>query len=72
MKALAVAAGIVFWTLVLGVAVLISRASEPMEWPAPFHALATLEARDWLGSDCPLCRQGIAMAQRGSRDVPSP
>ncbi len=54
----------------VGIGVLLSRMSDPGEWPAPFHALHSMDVESWAPSECPLCRAGEPLSHRGSRYLP--
>lgn len=58
-------------TRLMGVAVLLSRTEHPVQFPAPLHALATLQAPSYEPSECPLCREGVPFTKPGSRGGPT-
>jgi orotate phosphoribosyltransferase len=51
----------------LGVAALVDRTTEPLRFN--HRALLRVEARSWPPEDCPLCRDGVPLAERGSRHI---
>ena len=51
----------------VGVAVLVDRSSEPIDFGVPFQALLKLDLQTYSPDDCPLCRQGLAIDHPGSK-----
>jgi orotate phosphoribosyltransferase len=54
---------------VLGVGSVIDRSGGRVDLGVPRVALATLDAVSWTPEECPLCKQGLPIAQPGSRAV---
>jgi orotate phosphoribosyltransferase len=52
---------------VVGVGVLIDRSETPPMFGAPLANALRLPAETYAPDECPLCRQGIPLAKRGSR-----
>jgi len=52
---------------VTGVASLIDRTDDSVELPAPMTSLAKVEVVTWAPEECPLCADGVAVDQPGSR-----
>jgi len=52
---------------VVGIGVLIDRSETPPMFGAPLASALRLPAETYAPDECPLCRQGIPIAQRGSR-----
>jgi orotate phosphoribosyltransferase len=52
---------------IIGVGELLDRSNGKVRFDYPFKPLATVEANNWDPDDCPLCKQGIPITQRGSR-----
>ncbi len=54
---------------IVGVGVFLDRSGGAVKIDYPFKALATVDAskRTWEVDDCPLCKKGMPLTQRGSR-----
>lgn len=52
---------------VSGVGSIIDRSDTPVDFGAPFHALAKIKVDTYKDSECPLCKKGIAITKPGSR-----
>ena len=50
-----------------GIGVMLDRSNGQVKFDYPFYPLATVAAESWEPENCPLCDQGIAITQRGSR-----
>ena len=50
----------------LAAAVVVDRATEPVDLGFPITALGRIEVPSWLPADCPLCRDGIPLRKPGS------
>ena len=55
---------------VIGVVSMINRSgsTEPFS-PRPSQALLDVDFPTWSADDCPLCREGVAIAKPGSRPI---
>jgi orotate phosphoribosyltransferase len=51
----------------VGIATLVVRAPESLEWPVPFHCLLTIDSPSWEPASCPLCAAGQPLQRPGSR-----
>lgn len=55
---------------VVGVAVLADRSGgRVLDLGVPVEYLVSLDAPAWAADECPLCRAGVPLEKRGSRDV---
>lgn len=52
---------------VSGVGSIIDRSDTPVDFGAPFHALAKIKVETYKDGECPLCKKGIAITKPGSR-----
>jgi orotate phosphoribosyltransferase len=52
---------------VVGIGVLIDRSESPLAFGAPLGSALRLPAQTYAPNECPLCRQGVPLAKRGSR-----
>ncbi len=52
---------------VIGICEMLDRSNGRVSFKYPLTALATVTANDWDTNECPLCREGIELTQRGSR-----
>jgi orotate phosphoribosyltransferase len=52
---------------VVGVAVLVDRSSDPIDFGAPVESLLKLQLDTYEPHDCPLCRQGMPIEKPGSK-----
>jgi orotate phosphoribosyltransferase len=52
---------------IVGIGELLDRSNGAVKFDYPFFPLASVAADNWEPSECPLCRQGIELTQRGSR-----
>ncbi len=52
---------------IVGVGVLLDRSGGKVKIEYPFNPLATVSADAWEPEDCPLCKEGQELTQRGSR-----
>jgi orotate phosphoribosyltransferase len=52
---------------IVGIGLLLDRSNGKAQFPYPTHSLARVDADSWEPSDCPLCRKGEPLTQRGSR-----
>ncbi|MDD5136763.1 MAG: orotate phosphoribosyltransferase [Candidatus Omnitrophica bacterium] len=53
--------------IVVGVASVIDRSSEPVDFGVPFVSLARINVKTYQEEDCPLCRSNIPVTKPGSR-----
>lgn len=53
--------------VVIGVASIIDRSSSPVDFGAPFFALAKIDVKTYKESECPLCKNNIPITKPGSR-----
>lgn len=56
---------------IVGVGVLVDRSGGALRVPYPITTLAEMDATSWSPHDCPLCRAGEPLEQRGSRSLGS-
>lgn len=56
--------------VVAGVAILVDRSGGNIDFGAPAQALLKLDLQNYDPQDCPLCKQGIPLTKRGSRQIP--
>ena len=56
-----------FGGIVVGVASIIDRSSEKIDFGAPFTALAKIKVETYQEGECPLCRMNIPITKPGSR-----
>ena len=54
---------------ILGAVVLLDRSGGGTDFGVSLKALATVGAQSWEPSECPLCRDGVPVTQRGSRKM---
>lgn len=52
---------------IIGIGEFLDRSGGKVKFDYPFKALATVEANAWEPEECPLCKKGISITQRGSR-----
>lgn len=52
---------------IIGLGELLDRSGGAVTFDYPLKALATVSAESWSPEECPLCRKGIPLTQRGSR-----
>jgi orotate phosphoribosyltransferase len=52
---------------IVGLGVMLDRSDGSATFDYPLTALATVSAKSWDPSNCPLCQKGIDITQRGSR-----
>jgi len=52
---------------IVGIGELLDRSGGKVKFDYPFKTLATVTASAWLPEECPLCRKGMPITQRGSR-----
>ncbi|MEW5994546.1 MAG: orotate phosphoribosyltransferase [Candidatus Zixiibacteriota bacterium] len=52
---------------VVGICEMLDRSNGRVTFKYPLTALATVHANDWDQNECPLCKQGMELTQRGSR-----
>jgi len=52
---------------IMGLTVLLDRSGGKTRFDYTLEALASVEAASWDPADCPLCKKGEALTQRGSR-----
>lgn len=52
---------------IVGIAVVLDRSGGKAQFEYPLYAVSTLSAESWDAKDCPLCRRGQELTQRGSR-----
>ncbi len=55
--------------ILAGISVLMDRSNGQADLGAPYSALVSLDVVSWEADACPLCRQGIALTERGSRNI---
>lgn len=56
--------------IVVGVASVIDRSSEPVDFEAPFVSLARIKVETYKEADCPFCKLNIPITKPGSRPTP--
>lgn len=52
---------------IVGVGVVLDRSGGEIEFDYPLYAVSSIEAKSWEPSQCPLCKKGAELTQRGSR-----
>jgi len=52
---------------IVGIGVVLDRSGGSVKFEYPFYAVSTIDAKSWDPVDCPLCKQGKELTQRGSR-----
>ena len=52
---------------IVGIGELLDRSGGKVKFDYPFKPLAVVTADDWAPEDCPLCKKGVPLTQRGSR-----
>ncbi len=52
-----------------GIGVLMDRSGGSVDLGYPSQALISLDIQSYAPEDCPLCREGIPITQRGSRNI---
>lgn len=52
---------------IVGIGILLDRSAGSASFGYPFFPLASVNAVSWTPEECPLCKQGMPMTQRGSR-----
>lgn len=52
---------------IVGIGVVLDRSGGEAEFKYPFYAVSTIAAKSWESSECPLCKKGEELTQRGSR-----
>jgi orotate phosphoribosyltransferase len=52
---------------IVGIGELLDRSGGKVKFDYPFKPLAVVTADDWEPENCPLCKKGIPLTQRGSR-----
>jgi len=52
---------------IVGIGLMLDRSNGKVKFDYPYFALATVNADSWEPAECPLCQQGDALTQRGSR-----
>jgi len=52
---------------IVGLGLMLDRSNGAVKFDYPFEALATVAADSWEPDDCPLCKDGKELTQRGSR-----
>ncbi|MDD5530371.1 MAG: orotate phosphoribosyltransferase [bacterium] len=53
--------------VVAGVAVLVDRSENPIDFKAPFFAVYKAPTKNYSPDDCPLCKQGIELVKPGGK-----
>lgn len=54
---------------IVGIGVILDRSGGATKFDYPFYAVCTIGAKSWDPAECPLCKQGRELTQRGSRKV---
>ncbi|RKX17312.1 MAG: orotate phosphoribosyltransferase, partial [Candidatus Zixiibacteriota bacterium] len=52
---------------IMGIALMLDRSNGLVKFDYPYKALTTVSANNWEQNECPLCKDGIGLTQRGSR-----
>lgn len=52
---------------IIGIGEFLDRSGGNVKFDYPFEALATVDANAWEPDECPLCKKGMELTQRGSR-----
>ncbi len=53
---------------IVGIGEFLDRSGGQVKFDYPFKALTTIEANVWEPEECPLCKKGMPLTQRGSRN----
>jgi len=56
--------------VIVGIGVLLDRSGGEIQFDYRFEALATVTAKTFNPSDCPLCKQSLALVKPGSKKTP--
>lgn len=54
---------------VVGVGLIVDRSGGKLQSPYPVEALARFDAPSWVPDECPMCRDGEPLEERGSRGL---
>lgn len=54
---------------IVGLGLLLDRSGGTAKFDYPLKSLATVSAESWQPSECPLCKKGEPVTQRGSRKI---
>ncbi len=52
---------------IVGIGVVLDRSGGQIEFDYPLYAVSSIEAKSWDPGECPLCKKGVELTQRGSR-----
>ena len=52
---------------IVGIGMLLDRSNGAVSFDYPFKALTSVAANSWEPAECPLCKEDVAITQRGSR-----
>jgi len=52
---------------IVGIGVVLDRSGGQTKFDYPFYAVSSIVAESWDPKDCPLCKKGQKLTQRGSR-----
>ena len=52
---------------IVGIGVVLDRSGGGIEFDFPLYAVSSIEAKSWDAGECPLCKKGVELTQRGSR-----
>ncbi len=52
---------------IVGIGEFLDRSNGNVKFDYPYKPMATVTADDWAPEDCPLCKKGMPLTQRGSR-----
>jgi orotate phosphoribosyltransferase len=55
---------------IVGVAYLVDRSGGKAQFGVPQEPLMRLDLPNWSAEECPLCKQGLPLTKRGSRQLP--
>ncbi|MEI6157468.1 MAG: orotate phosphoribosyltransferase, partial [Atribacterota bacterium] len=57
--------------IIMGVGILVDRSGGKIQLQYPLHPLLQMEVKNYPPDECPLCRQRVALQERGSRHLTS-
>lgn len=52
---------------IVGIGMVLDRSGGQTKFDFPYYAVSTIAAESWDESECPMCKKGIELTQRGSR-----
>jgi orotate phosphoribosyltransferase len=52
---------------IVGIGIILDRSGAKVKFDYPFFAVSTIAAESWDTEECPICKKGVPLTQRGSR-----